>query len=49
MDVEIVVDGMMPLRQAHEAAQRTHDAIEQQFPSVKHCMVHVNPSEEDKD
>ena len=49
VDVEIVVDGMMPLRQAHEAAQRTHDAIEQQFPSVKHCMVHVNPPEEDKD
>ena len=49
VDVEIVVDGMMPLCQAHEAAQRTHDAIEQQFPSVKHCMVHVNPAEEDKD
>lgn len=45
VDVEIEVDGMMTLRQAHAAAQRTHDAIEKQFPSVKHCMVHVNPAE----
>lgn len=48
VDVEIVVDGMMPLCRAHAAAQRTHDAIEHQFPSVKHCMVHVNPAEEQK-
>lgn len=44
VDVEIAVDGNMPLVQAHAAAQRTHDAIEAQFPTVKHCMVHVNPA-----
>ncbi|MDO5549114.1 MAG: cation diffusion facilitator family transporter [Eubacteriales bacterium] len=44
VDVEIAVDGSMPLRQAHAAAERTHDAIEKQFPAVKHCMVHVNPA-----
>lgn len=43
VDVEIAVDGSMPLYQAHAAAERTHDAIETQFPAVKHCMVHVNP------
>ena len=44
VDVEIAVDGQMSLNQAHEAAERTHHAIETQFPAVKHCMVHVNPA-----
>ena len=25
------------------ASQRVHDAVEKNFPLVKHCMVHVNP------
>ncbi len=44
VDVEIAVDGTMPLFQAHAAAERTHHAIEAKFPAVKHCMVHVNPA-----
>ena len=28
---------------AHAIAQRAHDAIEDAFPDVKHCMIHVNP------
>lgn len=44
VDVEIAVDGRMPLKQAHEAAECTHHAIETAFPAVKHCMVHVNPA-----
>lgn len=43
VDVEISVDGNAPLHQAHAIAQLVHDAIERQFPKVKHCMVHVNP------
>ena len=46
VDVEISVDGNDTLRQAHEVAHRVHDAIEGAFPSVKHCMVHVNPAGE---
>lgn len=46
VDVEIAVDGNMPLFQAHAAAERTHHAIEEAFPTVKHCMVHVNPAPE---
>lgn len=46
VDVEIAVDGNMPLFQAHAAAERTHHAIEETFPTVKHCMVHVNPAPE---
>ncbi|MCL2031459.1 MAG: cation diffusion facilitator family transporter [Oscillospiraceae bacterium] len=44
VDVEISVDGGETLRRAHETAHRVHDAIENGFPQVKHCMVHVNPS-----
>lgn len=48
VDVEIRADGEASLREAHEVAQRTHDAIEREFPQVKHCMVHVNPAPEQK-
>lgn len=46
VEVEICVEGQMPLIDAHDVAQRVHDAIERTFPEVKHCMVHVNPKEE---
>lgn len=45
VEIDIAADGSTSLTQAHEAATRVHDAIEQQFPKVKHCMVHVNPME----
>lgn len=44
VDVEISADGTLPLTEAHAIAERVHHSIEKQFPSVKHCMVHVNPS-----
>lgn len=47
VDVEILADGEKTLWQAHEIAENVHDAIEREFPSVKHCMVHVNPAEND--
>ena len=43
VDVEIAADGALPLREAHAVAERVHDAIEGGFPTVKHCMVHVDP------
>jgi len=43
VDIEIAVDKDMPLTQAHKIAEKVHDAVEEKFPSVKHCMVHVNP------
>lgn len=43
VDVEIAVDPQMPLVEAHDIAEQVHDAIEKDFPNVKHCMVHVNP------
>lgn len=44
LDVEIEVEGQLPLMEAHGIAQMVHDRIEQNFPDVKHCMVHVNPA-----
>ena len=44
VDVEICVNSSATLQEAHEIAQCVHDAIENEFPKVKHCMVHVNPS-----
>ena len=45
VDVEIQADGELPLKKTHATAQAVHDALEAQFPQVKHCMVHVNPAE----
>lgn len=44
VDMEIAVRGDLSLVEAHEIAERVHDMIERDFPSVKHCTVHVNPS-----
>lgn len=43
VDVEIAEEGDMTLDESHAIAERVHDAIEHDFPEVKHCMVHVNP------
>lgn len=45
VDVEIAVRGSKTLLEAHEIAEKVHDAIEEAFPEVKHCMVHENPLE----
>lgn len=46
VDLEIRADGNKTLSQGHQIAQCVHDAMEHQFPKVKHIMVHVNPDEE---
>ena len=48
VDIEIAVDGDLTLREGHAIAERIHSTIEQSFPKVKHIMVHVNPSGEEK-
>lgn len=44
VDVELQAEGSLTLYEAHDIAQQVHDDIEQDFPNVKHCMVHVNPA-----
>jgi cation diffusion facilitator family transporter len=43
VDIDIIADGNLTLFQAHRIADEVHDTIEQHFPEVKHCMVHVSP------
>ena len=44
VDMEIAADGNKTLDETHAVAERVHDAIEQEFPKVKHIMVNVNPA-----
>ncbi|MEF9940831.1 MAG: cation diffusion facilitator family transporter [Lachnospiraceae bacterium] len=46
VDIEITADGHLTLIDAHKIAEQVHTSIETQFPTVKHCMVHVNPDSE---
>lgn len=48
VEVDIVMDSSVSLVEAHNTAELVHDTIEKEFPSVKHCMVHVNPDNEEK-
>ena len=42
-DVEIAMDGTLPLHEAHRRAEEVHEHIESECPQVKHVTVHVNP------
>lgn len=46
VDVEIAADGQKTLNETHAIAEAVHNQIENEFPNVKHIMVHVNPYEE---
>ena len=44
VEMEINLDGNMPLSQAHEIAEKLHEGIEEKFEDVKHVMIHINPA-----
>lgn len=46
IEMEVSVDGQMPLDEAHAIAEKLHDDIEREFPKVKHIMIHENPANE---
>lgn len=48
VDVEICVDELLSLRDAHDIAENVHDTIEETYKEVLHCMVHVNPGKPKK-
>ncbi len=45
IDLEIAVDPLITLRDAHSIAEMVHSAVEKEYPDVKHVMIHVNPAE----
>lgn len=46
VDIEIAADGNRTLNETHAVAECVHNRMEEAFPEVKHCMVHVNPFKE---
>ena len=44
IELEISVDGQLPLVDAHAIAEQVHNDVETAFPQVKHIMIHVNPA-----
>ncbi len=48
VDVEIQANASYTLEKAHHIAETVHNDIEQNFPRVKHIMVHVNPAAQEK-
>lgn len=44
VDVEIQVNASYTLQVAHNIAEAVHEDMEENFPKVKHIMVHVNPA-----
>lgn len=46
VDIELYVDGHISLAEAHQISENVHDRIENAFPDVKHCMIHVEPVQE---
>ena len=43
-DIEICIDGTKTLFESHAIAEQVHNAVEQEFPKLKHIMIHVNPA-----
>jgi len=47
VDTEITVDDELSFMEVHKIMEGVHHAVEEQFPEVKHCMVHPNPDNEE--
>ena len=43
IDLEIAAKRDSTLVEAHDIAESVHNSVEQQYPNVKHVMVHVSP------
>lgn len=48
VDIEIVCDGELTLYASHDIAESVRSRVEGTFSDVKHCMVHVNPDNENR-
>ncbi len=44
VEMEISLNGDMSLIEAHDIAEKLHDGLENDFPDIKHVMIHVNPA-----
>ena len=46
VDLHIIVDGGLPVREGHHIAHRVEDAVLRELPQVSEVLVHVEPEEE---
>ena len=46
VDLEICCDPKLSIVEAHDIAENVHNKIEENFPDVKHVMIHVNPCDD---
>ncbi len=44
VDMEITIDAEKSFQEAHEVCEEVHAGVEQNFPEIKHIMIHANPS-----
>ena len=44
VELEINLDGDLSLKEAHDVAERLHDALENNYPEIKHVSIHMNPA-----
>lgn len=43
VDIEILVDSNISVKNGHDIAEKVHDRLEEEIKDIKHCMVHVEP------
>ena len=44
VDIEVKIDKGMSFEEVHELTHQLHDEIENSNLSIKHCMIHANPT-----
>jgi len=44
IEVEVSVDGNKTLKEANDIINEIHDKIEEKYPTIKHCNIHVIPN-----
>ena len=46
VDLHIIVEGQLPVREGHHIAHLVEDAVLRELPQVSGVLVHVEPEEE---
>jgi cation diffusion facilitator family transporter len=46
VDVEIFVDPYITVKEGHDISEIVHDQLEKDIEDIKHCMVHIEPFQE---
>lgn len=43
VDMDIMVDGNITVKEGHNIAEKVHDKLEDEIEEIKHCMIHIEP------